>query len=121
MRFLARAARRGERYGAVVCDPPSFARTGRGRGAVFAVERAYPELARAVLALLAPGGEALLACNCARMPAARFRDLVRTAARSCGGRFAIDLQRGAAPLDFPPPPGEAPPLKVIRARSNPRA
>src|SRR5205814_7673277 len=41
VRFLARAARDGERYDVVIVDPPSFS---TARGAPWAIDREYPAL-----------------------------------------------------------------------------
>lgn len=51
--WLASAARRNEKFGLVVLDPPSFA---RGRGRLQDALRGYRELHRQAAALLEPGG-----------------------------------------------------------------
>ncbi|MSR73846.1 MAG: SAM-dependent methyltransferase [Planctomycetes bacterium] len=59
--FLAREARRGRRYDAVLLDPPSY---GRGpRGEVFTLETQAMELLTAVRAVLAPDATVYFSCH----------------------------------------------------------
>ncbi|MEI6278472.1 MAG: class I SAM-dependent methyltransferase [Verrucomicrobiae bacterium] len=59
--YLARLDRRGERFDAIILDPPTF---GRGRGKrTFRIERDFPGLVRAALAVTAPGAHILLSTN----------------------------------------------------------
>jgi len=59
--YLARLARRGEQFDAIILDPPTF---GRGRGKrTFRVGRDLPDLVRAALAVAAPGARILLSTN----------------------------------------------------------
>ena len=76
--FLGRAARRGERFGVVVLDPPSFGTRGRR---TFSVERDYGELARLSMALLSPGGRLLAVTNHRKTSVARLQALLADAAR----------------------------------------
>jgi 23S rRNA (cytosine1962-C5)-methyltransferase len=58
--FLDAAIQRGEKYDAVILDPPKFA---RGRGGVNQALMAYHRLNRAAVELL-QGGGILLSCSC---------------------------------------------------------
>jgi len=61
-KWLARQLRREDAapWDIVICDPPVFASSGKGRS--FSVEKAWPELAREVAEILADDGVALF-CN----------------------------------------------------------
>ncbi len=95
--WLARFARRGERFGAVVLDPPSFS---RGRGGVWRAERDYPALVTQAAALLEPGGWLLTLLNHAGVPGARFEGSVREGLRAAGREGAL-VARVAAGEDYP--------------------
>ncbi len=88
---LPRLARRGERYDAIILDPPTFA---RGRG-VFRVEREMPGLAAMAWECLAPGGWLLLSTNSRNMDP---RDLGAIARKLGAGT----VEEGTRPADIPP-------------------
>lgn len=92
--WLSRFARRGERFGAVVLDPPSFA---RGQQGVWRAERDYPALVRQAAAVLEPGGLLLALLNHAGVEARRFQALV-TGALDGRGRPLAHLGAGE---DYP--------------------
>jgi 23S rRNA (cytosine1962-C5)-methyltransferase len=64
---LRRQQSRGEKYDAVVLDPPTFARNKQGK--VFQIEAELPHLVEAALPLLTPDGYLLLSTNCESLPA----------------------------------------------------
>jgi 23S rRNA (cytosine1962-C5)-methyltransferase len=105
--WLARAARRGERYDVVIVDPPSYSSTKRGR---FVAASDYVDLAAAALAVVAPGGKLLACTNHRGIPAARFRRLLFDAARQAK-REVTQVKDLPAPPDFPVPPGGEPHTK----------
>jgi 23S rRNA (cytosine1962-C5)-methyltransferase len=105
--WLARAARRGERYDVVILDPPSYSSTKRGR---FVASSDYVDLAAAALAVVAPGGRVLACTNHRGIPAARFRRLLFDAARQAR-RDVAQVKDLPAPPDFPVPPGGEPHTK----------
>jgi 23S rRNA (cytosine1962-C5)-methyltransferase len=105
--WLARAARRGERFDLVVIDPPSYSRTKRGR---FVAESDYGSLAAAALAILATGGRLLACTNHRGIDAARFRRILFAAGR-IAGRHIIQVKDLAEPPDFPPDPVAGPHMK----------
>jgi 23S rRNA (cytosine1962-C5)-methyltransferase len=96
-----RLARRGEKFDAIILDPPTFSRN--QSGAAFQVQRDFEKLVMLALEVAAPGARILLSVNHSAM---RLADLERA------GRGAIRLLKRAgqfhstAPLpDFPPGEG----------------
>jgi 23S rRNA (cytosine1962-C5)-methyltransferase len=61
LKVLPRLARRGERFDAIILDPPTFARSGAGR--TFRVERDFEQLLLMALDLAARDGHILVATN----------------------------------------------------------
>lgn len=83
-KVVARLARRGERFDAVVLDPPSW---GHGaRGEAFAIDRDLEPLLDGVARLLAPDGAGtlLVTCHSPRWPADRLRRAVEGALARAG-------------------------------------
>ncbi|MBL8965416.1 MAG: class I SAM-dependent methyltransferase [Spirochaetaceae bacterium] len=64
--FLAEAARRGERWDLIVADPPTFSNS-KSSPEDFDVNRDWPALVRACLAVLAPGGKLYFSSNSRRL------------------------------------------------------
>src|SRR5215813_13573543 len=107
--WLRRLGKRGERFEAVVLDPPGFA---RGRAGTFSSARDWPGLVALAAPLVAPGGWLLAACNVAALSGRRFEAALAEGVRRAG-RTAEEVARpGASEIDFPTPRGEEPPLKV---------
>jgi 23S rRNA (cytosine1962-C5)-methyltransferase len=107
--WLARAARRAERYDLVIVDPPSYSSTKRGR---FVAASDYVDLAAAALAVVAPGGKLLACTNHRGIAAARFRRVLFDAARQAK-RDVAQVKDLPAPSDFPVPPGGEPHTKSV--------
>ncbi|HEY6458866.1 MAG TPA: class I SAM-dependent methyltransferase, partial [Polyangiaceae bacterium] len=110
--WLARAARKGERFDLVVLDPPSYSTTKKGR---FVADTDYAALAAQALTLLAPGGRLLASTNHRRISPSRFRRILFDAGRDAG----VELEQVKdlpLPLDYPLPPGGHPPMKALLAR-----
>jgi 23S rRNA (cytosine1962-C5)-methyltransferase len=84
VRFLERAAQRGQRFELVVLDPPSFSSSG-GKGRVLKVDRDYERLCLLSLRVLAPEGRLLAVTNHRGTSPAALRALVQSAVRSVGG------------------------------------
>ena len=84
----------GERFDAIVLDPPAFAKTKRAaEGAM----RGYKELNLRAMKMLAPGGT-LVTCSCSHhVGLAEFTEVVRAAAADAGKRVQLLEARGAAP------------------------
>ena len=105
--WLARAARRDERFDLVVLDPPSYSTTKRGR---FVAAADYVDLAAAALAIVAPGGRLLACTNQRSISPARFRRVLFDASRAAK-RDVTQLKDLPMSPDFPAPPGEVPHTK----------
>ncbi|HEY8073220.1 MAG TPA: class I SAM-dependent methyltransferase [Labilithrix sp.] len=107
--WLARAAKKGERFDLVVLDPPSYSSTKKRR---FVAESDYGELVAEALAVVAPGGKILACCNHRGMSRARLRRLASEGAREAKREVAQlkDLPSGA---DFPPEPGRDVHMKSV--------
>jgi 23S rRNA (cytosine1962-C5)-methyltransferase len=86
--------RAGERFGAVILDPPKFARS---RGALDEALRAYHWLNRLGVSLLEPDGY-LVTCSCSgHVLREDFLDMLRGVAQQTGRDIQVLEQRGAAP------------------------
>jgi 23S rRNA (cytosine1962-C5)-methyltransferase len=84
----------GETFGAVVLDPPAFAKTKR---AVEGALRGYKELNLRALKMLRPGG-LLVTCSCSHHVSwAELEAAVASAAADTGRRVRLLERRGAAP------------------------
>lgn len=98
---LPRWARRGEKFDAIIVDPPTFSRN--QTGAAFQVQRDFDRLVMLALEMAAPGAKILLSVNHSAMRVADLERAARAALKMAGrtGRFS-----SSAPLaDFPPGQG----------------
>jgi 23S rRNA (cytosine1962-C5)-methyltransferase len=98
---LPRLARRGEKFDAIILDPPTFSRN--QAGAAFQVQRDFDRLVALALEVAAPGAKILLSVNHSAMRVADLEWAARAALKLAGrgGRF-----NSTAPLaDFPPGQG----------------
>lgn len=87
-------AQAGEKFDAIVLDPPAFAKTKR---AVEGALRGYKELNLRALKMLRPGG-LLVTCSCSHHVAwADFEGTVAAAAADAGRRVRLLERRGASP------------------------
>ena len=84
---LPRLERRGERFDAIVLDPPTFSRGNRGRR--WQVEQGMEDLLLAALDLVTPGASILLSTNCTRLDRRTFEGIARFALKTkrIGGGF----------------------------------
>jgi 23S rRNA (cytosine1962-C5)-methyltransferase len=90
---LPRLARRGDKFDAIVLDPPTFSRN--QTGAAFQVQRDFERLVTLALEVAAPGANLLLSVNHSAMRVADLEWAARSALKLAGrnGRF-----HSAAPL-----------------------
>ena len=95
--WLARAARRAERFDLVILDPPSYSTTKRGR---FVADEDYAEIAASALAILANGGQLLACTNHRGIALARFRRILFDAAR-VAKRDVAQVKDLPSPSDYP--------------------
>jgi 23S rRNA (cytosine1962-C5)-methyltransferase len=108
--FLARAARRGERFDIVVLDPPSFSSS--AGGGAFAVSKGYAAAAKLALAVVAPGGRLLAVTNHRKTSLGRLRKTLREGAESA--RVDLDKLRDLpSQLDCPAGPDGPVPSKAV--------
>ena len=107
--WLDRAKRRGERFGLVVLDPPSFSTTKRG---TFVAESDYVRLAASVFEILEPRGRVLACTNHRGVTRRRFRRMLFDAARAAKRDVSQIKDLPPAP-DFPTPAGREPHIKSV--------
>ena len=94
---MSTLADKGQRFGVVVCDPPSFVKSRKDLGAG---AKGYRKMARLAAPLVAPGG-VLFAASCSHnMPADRFWQEI-THGLTQGGRTGRILARTEAAPDHP--------------------
>lgn len=95
---LPRLARRGEKYDAIVIDPPTFSRGNNGRR--WQVEQHLEDLVVAAMELAARSARMLVSTNCTKLQQSDLERVARFALKF--HRRAGDLQREPQPPDFPP-------------------
>ncbi len=108
--WLARFARRQERFDMVILDPPGFART---KERTFSAAQDYAELAALAAQVTSPGGLLLACCNVAELPWRAFRERVLAGIAKAGRRAEIIGVHHEPGLDFPTCPGQEPYLKMV--------
>jgi 23S rRNA (cytosine1962-C5)-methyltransferase len=91
--FLEGARARGDRYGLVISDPPSFAPNERAKAAALASYRRLHALAASVVE---PGGTLCAASCSSHVAEAEFLATVRDGAADAGRRFELREVHGAA-------------------------
>jgi 23S rRNA (cytosine1962-C5)-methyltransferase len=105
--WLARMAKKKERFDLVILDPPSYSSTKKRR---FVAESDYDDLVALAAVVVAPGGQILACCNHRGVLRAKLRRLIHEGARAANREVTQlkDLHGGA---DYPPMPGHEPHLK----------
>ncbi len=96
--WVREAGERGERYGLIFCDPPTFSNSKRMDG-TWDVQRDHVELLTGVAGLLEDDGTLIFSCN-------RRRFALDEAALADAGLLVRDVTRRTTPKDFdrtPPP------------------
>src|SRR6185369_3298511 len=101
LEWLTRAKKRGEKFGVVILDPPSFATSGKGK--TFRVADGYQGALERVFAVLDPDGRVLAVTNHRKTSPQAFRKIAQDAARAAG-REISQLKDLPSPLDCPPGP-----------------
>jgi len=110
LEWLARAAKRGEKFAVVILDPPSFSTSGKGK--TFRVADGYEGALQRVFAVLEPDGRVLAVTNHRKTSPQAFRKIVHDAARAAG-REISQLKDLPSPLDCPPGPAGPFPAKSV--------
>ena len=98
---LPRLERRGEKFDAIVLDPPTFSRADRGRR--WQVEEGLEELMLAALDLAAPHAAILISTNCTRLNRRHLENLARFTLKT--RRYGGDFHQEPPLPDFPPGEG----------------
>ena len=93
--FLRRAARKGDRYDAVVLDPPPYSAGKRGKASRFSLRSDLQALVAEAAAIVAPGGEMFVSTNLESLG----RDAFDRAVRPAG----VPLRRWGPGPDYPVP------------------
>ena len=94
---LPRLARLGEKFDAIILDPPTFSRGNKGRK--WQVEHDFEDLILAALELAAPKARVLLSTNCTRLDRRALEAIAR---------FALKTTRRAATFHQEPPLPDVP-------------
>lgn len=110
--WLARLAKRGDRFDLVILDPPGFSRT---KGRTFSAVRDYGDLAALAAQVTAPDGLILACCNVAEWPRRMFRDRVLAGVAQAGRAAEVAGVFHEPAIDFPVQPGMEPYLKMLLA------
>jgi 23S rRNA (cytosine1962-C5)-methyltransferase len=108
--WLARLAKRGERFDLVILDPPGFSRTKTRR---FSAEQDYGELAALAARVTAADGLLLACCNVAELPWRAFRDRVLAGLVAAGRTAEVAGVYHEPAVDFPVAQGAEPYLKMM--------
>lgn len=96
---LPRLGQRGEKYDAIILDPPTFGRSGKH---TFRAERDYEDLIVAAVACAEPRGAILLSTNCLSLNVAKLKSMGMRVARGKARFHEVEPQP-----DFPPGHGSA--------------
>jgi 23S rRNA (cytosine1962-C5)-methyltransferase len=103
MAVLPRLARKGEKFDAIILDPPTFSRTHRGK--TFHVEHDFEALLLVALEVAARNARILLSTNCSTLGAQALEVMGRFCLKA--SRRAGDFHREPPLPDFPPGHGAA--------------
>jgi 23S rRNA (cytosine1962-C5)-methyltransferase len=99
LEWLVRAGKRGEKFGVVILDPPSFSTSGKGK--TFRVADGYQRALALVFGVLEPDGRVLAVTNHRKTSPLSFRKIAQEAAREAG-REITQLKDLPSQLDCPP-------------------
>ena len=99
--IIPRLAKRGEKFDAIILDPPTFSRGNKGRR--WQVEQHFEELINAAMELAMPKCAILLSTNCTKLDPATLERNARFCAK-LNRRTAAYVRTGSLP-DFPPTHG----------------
>ncbi len=97
LEVLPRLVRRGEKYDAIILDPPTFSRGNKGRR--FQVETGLEELIGLALELAAPKAAILISTNCTRLGVRDLEQMARYQMKVA--RRTADFHREASLVDIP--------------------
>jgi 23S rRNA (cytosine1962-C5)-methyltransferase len=103
MEVLPRLARKGEKFDAIILDPPTFSRSHRGKA--FQVEQDFETLLLAALEVAERNAQILLSTNCSTLGERALEVMGRFCLKAT--RRAGDFHREPPLPDFPPEVGAA--------------
>jgi len=103
MTVLPRLARRGEKFDAIILDPPTFSRSHRGKA--FQVENDFEDLLLAALEVAERNASILLSTNCSTLGERALEVMGRFCLKAT--RRAGEFHREPALPDFPAGVGAA--------------
>ena len=98
---LPRLARRGEKFDAIILDPPTFSRSSRGK--TFQVQDDFEDLLISALALAERDGQVLVSTNCSTLSQAALEVMARYCLKET--RRVATFYRPLPLPDFPPGTG----------------
>ncbi len=99
MTELPRLAKRGERFGLVLSDPPSFSRGPKG---TFSTQKDLAKLHELILSVLEPGGVVASSINSENVSWRKFEESLLSASQRAGRKVQL-LRRIDQPESFPSP------------------
>lgn len=108
--LLPKLASRGERFDAIILDPPTFSRSKSGRR--WQVEDHFEDLLDAALDVAMPKCAILLSTNCTKLDPTALERRARWCAK--GKRRTADYLKLGTPMDFPPGHGSSTLWMVLR-------
>lgn len=98
LEVLPRLARRGDKFDAIILDPPTFSRGNQGRR--WQVEQHFEDLLNAALEITTPTARLLLSTNCTKLDPRTLERMARFCLKV--HRRGADFHREPALPDFPP-------------------
>ncbi|MGB0581126.1 MAG: class I SAM-dependent methyltransferase [Limisphaerales bacterium] len=100
LELLPQLASQHESFDAIILDPPTFSRSGKGKGRRWRVVADFENLLMNALEVAAPNCAILLSTNCTKLNSAELRRRARLCAKA--GRQTADYLEMESPIDFPP-------------------
>ncbi len=110
LELLPKLTRRGERFDAIILDPPTFSRSPNGRR--WQVEDHFADLLNAALDVAMPRCSILLSTNCTKFSPSILEDMARSSIKF--KRRAADYLKLGTPEDFPPGHGASTLWMMVR-------
>ncbi len=108
--WFKRFVRRGDKFDAIILDPPSFATAAKRR---FSVAANYDDLVAAAAELLEPNGLLLACCNHAKLSRLDFKKAITRGLERANRGYNLLQSLGQSNQDYPVKPVEEAPLKVF--------
>ena len=108
--WVMRLARRGDTFGTLILDPPSFATSKFAR---FSAASNYDELIENAVHLLEPDGLLIACCNHHKLERRFFMAAIKRGLERAGRGYNLMASLGQSQIDFPVPDIAEPPLKVF--------